>query len=175
MLKIPMALLALAAVSSADGENFPSPNKAYAVVATADGNRNDSYAVLHRKERRTLATCPDDARFSGTPTTVVWSADSTLVAIHTRESRHGGAADIWLIGKNKGELIDAAYPNEDGEFYFTPNRWLNKRDLEFYAIGLSQRDSARGFKTYRFVMRVNRQARSAFVLRKTAPIFSGSV
>ena len=143
------------------------------MVATADTHRSDSYAIRTTADRRTLATCPNDARFSGTPAVVVWSADSHLVAVHTRQTRHGGAADIWLVTNDGAAPIKITFPDEAGNFYFTPKRWLNATDLEFEVIGIPTPqhapDPENSAKTYTLVMRVDRKARDAKALKASKP------
>ena len=164
---------ALCFTAFADDADFTSPNKAFAVVAAPDSHRSDSYAIRTTADGHTLATCPDDARYSATPGPVVWSADSRLVAIHTRETRHGGAADIWLLTATKAERIEATFPDEDGNFYFTPKLWLYETDLEFEVIGIlnAQRasDPENRAKTYTLIMRVDHKSRTAKVLNTTKP------
>jgi hypothetical protein len=98
-----------------------------------------------------------------------------LVAIHTRGSRHGGAADIWLICGGKASPVEAAFPDEDGSFYFTPRRWLNETDLECEVIGILNArrapDPENSAKAYTLVMRVDRKARTAKVLKTTKPTY----
>ena len=165
--------VALSFTALAGDSGFTSPNKAFAVVATAASHRSDSYAIRTTADGRTLATCPDDARCSGEPGPVVWSADSHLVAIHTQLTQHGGAADIWLLAANKAKHVQAAFPDEDGNFYFTPKRWLNGTDLECEAFGIlhAQRapDPKNPVKAYTLIMRVDRKAHTAKVFKTTKP------
>jgi hypothetical protein len=158
--RIPILIFAatLALVAVSDDADFTSPNKAFVIGTASDSHRSVFYAIQSTADGRTLATCPDDYRYNAVPGPVIWSADSRLVAIHTRETRHGGAADIWLLTGAKAEQIKAAFPEEDGNFYFKPTRWLNKTDLECQVIGILDAkrapDRENPVKTYTLVMRV---------------------
>jgi len=167
--------VALSLTAFADDSGFTSPNKAFVVVATADSHRSDSYAIRTTAAGRTLASCPDDGRCSGAPESAVWTADSHLVAIQTQLTQHAGAADIWLLDASKARQVRATFPDEDGSFYFTPKRWLNETDLKCEVIGiLNQRrapDPKNSVKGYSLILRVDRKACTAKVLKTTKPSY----
>ena len=167
--------VALNLAAFAGDSGFRSPNKAFVVVATADSHRSDSYAIRRTADGRKLASCPDDARCSGEPGSAVWTADSHLVAVQTQLTKHGGAADIWLLDANKATRVRATFPDEDGNFYYTPKRWLNETDLECEVIGiLNERrapDPKNPVKGYSLIMRVDRKACTAKVLKSTKPTY----
>ena len=100
------------------------------------------------------------------------SWQSRLVAVHSRWERHAGAADFWFITGRRARWFTATFPDEKGDFYFTPKRWLTANDLEFEVIGKFEKraDSpvpGKLFKSYRLVMRVNRKTGKVKVLKIT--------
>lgn len=166
-------ILTFGAASMAEEPGFISPDKTFVVASIKDVHRNDSYAIQTTKGSKVLAICPDDARFSASPSAVAWSPDSRIVAVHTRETRHGGAADIWLVEMSGASPIATQYPPEMGNFYFTPKRWLNANDLEFEVIGVLDPkhapDPENSAKAYTFVLRIDRKTKKGVVVNMTKP------
>jgi hypothetical protein len=161
-------------VFAGDGESgYASPNGKLAVARTGEDGFGP-YAIRDAVTGRTIAVCPDQGRISAAPATVVWSPDSRVVAIHTPEQRHAGAADFWFITGGKAQWFTATFPDEKGDFYFTPKRWLNTKDLELEVTGKfwKRADSpvkGKLFKSYTLVMRANRKTGSVKVLRSSKP------
>src|SRR5438045_4138053 len=95
--------------------------------------------------------------------------------METQLTQHDGSADIWLLDANKARRVRATFPDEHGNFYYTPKRWINGTDLECSVIGiLDQRrapDSKNPVKGYWLIMRVDRKACTAKVLKTTKPTY----
>lgn len=158
----------LPALAEESAPPVDSPSKAYTVVIVpADDTPHPPHYVIQSKVTgKSLGACPDDFRFQSTPSKVIWSRDSRWVAIETRMTRHGGRAEVWRLNGRKATLLKATYPQEAGNFYFSPSRWLNDTDLEFDVIGIDRRapDPENSVKFYKLVMRVNSQESTLDVL-----------
>ncbi|HET6407982.1 MAG TPA: hypothetical protein VFG14_08885 [Chthoniobacteraceae bacterium] len=150
---IVLGLLPLARATEA-GERVISPDRRFAVVTTAafEGGREvRSYAIRVRATGRTLATCPDDARYESSPTKILWSPDSRFVAISTHTQRHGDLPDLWEVTSQKARVLAIDFSREDYDIYVTPKRWLDALNLECAVFGRTSSEHRRSRPNEPFV------------------------
>lgn len=109
----------------------------------------------------------------GGPWEVLWSKDSRLVAVETQTRRHSSQPDIWLVSETTAHAVQVNLPVEKGSFHFNARGWVNKTDLEVFAIGIDEAapDRENPVKTYRFTLRIDLKARTATIISKTKPSY----
>jgi len=132
-----LGLLPIAHAADAE-ERAISPDRRFAVVttvATEDAREVRSYAIRVRATGKTLATCPDDARYESSPTRILWSPDSRFVAISTHTQRHGDLPDLWEVTSLKARLLAIDFSKEDYDIYVTPERWRDAFNLKCEVFG----------------------------------------
>lgn len=170
-----LGLLPIAHAVDAE-ERVISPDRRFAVVTTVatDGAREvRSYAIRVRATGKTLATCPDDARYESGPTQVLWSPDSRFVAVSTRRYRHGDLPDLWEVTSRKAKLLKVDFSKENNDIYVTPERWLAPSNLKCGVFGRTSSEHHRlhpnePFVGYRLRIRIDPDSLKTTVFR-TAP------